>query len=74
MRSIAYYQKNNGKNGVRELHLMGAHADQPDLTQAMADKTGLEVYLIDLSDHFADASTVNTADFALALTLAMRKT
>ncbi len=74
MRSITYYKKNNEGSDIRDLHLLGAYADRPELTQTMADTTGLEVYLIDLRNHFADASAVNTADFALALTLAMRET
>ncbi|MGA3052259.1 MAG: pilus assembly protein PilM [Chitinispirillaceae bacterium] len=74
VRSIAYYQKNNGESSILDLHLLGAYADRQDLTQALADKTGLEVYLIDLSDHFADTAAINTADFALSLALAMRET
>jgi Tfp pilus assembly PilM family ATPase len=73
MRSIAYYQKNNGGKSIRDLHLLGANADRPELTQVMADKTGLEVFVVDLSDHFADASAISTTEYALALTLAMRE-
>jgi len=72
MRSIAYYQKNNGGGSIESLHLLGSNTEHPDLTQALADKTGLEVYLIDLADRFTDVPDVNTTVFALALTLAMR--
>jgi hypothetical protein len=52
--------------------LLGSNTDHQDLTQALADKTGLEVYLINLADRFIDQSEVNSTVFALALTLAMR--
>ncbi len=72
MRSITYYQKNNGGGSIESLHLLGSNTDHQDLTQALADKTGLEVYLINLADRFIDQSEVNSTVFALALTLAMR--
>jgi len=72
VRSIAYYQKNNTGAGIRSLHLLGAHADRPELTQVLADKTGLEVLPLDLGDKLTDASGMQGPAFALALTLAMR--